>query len=79
MAITVQTDMATPALARFGSDALRQEFLTPAIAGDIVAAIGVSEPHAGSAIAFPLSAYSSGEAWGICGTIRLGAPCPICG
>lgn len=38
MAITVQTDMATSALARFGSDALRQEFLTPAIAGDMVAA-----------------------------------------
>ena len=56
MAITVQTDMATPAPARFGSDALRQEFLTPAIAGDMVAAIGVSEPHAGSLIAFPLSA-----------------------
>lgn len=38
MAVSVQTDMATPALARFGSDALRQEFLTPAIAGDMVAA-----------------------------------------
>ena len=36
MAIGVQTDMATPALARFGSDALRREFLAPAIAGDMV-------------------------------------------
>jgi citronellyl-CoA dehydrogenase len=35
MAIGVQTDMATPALARFGSDELRREFLAPAIAGDI--------------------------------------------
>ena len=34
MAIGVQTDMCTPALARFGSDALRHEFLAPAIAGD---------------------------------------------
>ena len=48
MAIGVQTDMATPALARFGSDALRREFLAPAIAGDAVACIGVSEPGAGS-------------------------------
>jgi citronellyl-CoA dehydrogenase len=48
MAIGVQTDMATPALARFGSDALRREFLAPAIAGDSVACIGVSEPGAGS-------------------------------
>lgn len=51
MAIGVQTDMATPALARFGSDELRREFLTPAIAGDAVACIGVTEPHAGSDVA----------------------------
>src|SRR3954451_12130616 len=51
MAIGVQTDMATPALARFGSDALRREFLAPAIAGDQVACIGVSEPGAGSDVA----------------------------
>ncbi len=48
MAIGVQTDMSTPALARFGSDALRREFLAPAIAGDAVACVGVSEPGAGS-------------------------------
>lgn len=51
MAIGVQTDMATPALARFGSDDLRREFLAPAIAGDQVACIGVSEPEAGSDVA----------------------------
>jgi len=51
MAIGVQTDMATPALARFGSDELRKEFLVPAIAGDQVACIGVSEPGAGSDVA----------------------------
>lgn len=48
MAIGVQTDMCTPALARFGSDELRAQFLTPAIAGDMVGCIGVSEPAAGS-------------------------------
>ena len=51
MAIGVQTDMATPALARFGSDELRREFLAPSIAGDFVACIGVSEPGAGSDVA----------------------------
>ena len=51
MAIGVQTDMATPALARFGSDELRSEFLAPSIAGDYVACIGVSEPGAGSDVA----------------------------
>ena len=51
MAIGVQTDMATPALARFGSDELRAEFLAPAIAGEQGACIGVSEPDAGSDVA----------------------------
>lgn len=51
MAIGVQTDMATPALAKFGSDELRQEFLAPAISGDMVCSIAVSEPHAGSDVA----------------------------
>ena len=51
MAIGVHTDMCTPALARFGSDALKREFLAPAIAGDMVGCIGVSEPGAGSDVA----------------------------
>src|SRR5688572_25361787 len=51
LAIGVQTDMATPALARFGSDALREEFLRPAISGDAIGCIGVSEPGAGSDVA----------------------------
>ena len=51
MAIGVQTDMATPALARFGSDELRAQFLAPAISGDAVACVGVSEPSAGSDVA----------------------------
>ncbi|WP_313081500.1 acyl-CoA dehydrogenase family protein [Pulveribacter sp.] len=48
MAIGVQTDMCTPALARYGSDELKRQFLAPAIAGDTVGCIGVSEPGAGS-------------------------------
>ncbi|MFC3226250.1 acyl-CoA dehydrogenase family protein [Marinibaculum pumilum] len=51
MAIGVQTDMATPALARFGSDELRKEFLAPSISGDYVACLGVSEVGAGSDVA----------------------------
>ncbi|GAA3916700.1 acyl-CoA dehydrogenase family protein [Litoribacillus peritrichatus] len=51
MAIGVQTNMATPALARFGSDELRDEFLKPAIAGDMVSCIAVSETGAGSDVA----------------------------
>lgn len=51
MAIGVQTDMCTPALARFGSDALCREFLVPAISGEMVGCVGVSEAHAGSDVA----------------------------
>ena len=51
MSIGVQTDMATPALARFGSDELRKEFLVPTIAGELVCSIGVSEPGGGSDVA----------------------------
>ncbi|MGB1580983.1 MAG: acyl-CoA dehydrogenase family protein [Nevskiales bacterium] len=51
MAIGVQTEMASSALARYGSDELREEFLTPAIAGEKVLSIGVSEPGAGSDVA----------------------------
>jgi citronellyl-CoA dehydrogenase len=62
MAIGVQTDMATPALARFGSDEVRREFLAPAIAGDVVTSIGVSEPGAGSDVAsIKTSARSDGD------------------
>jgi citronellyl-CoA dehydrogenase len=51
MAIGVQTDMATPALARFGSDHVCKEFLAPSISGDFVACLGVSEVGAGSDVA----------------------------
>jgi citronellyl-CoA dehydrogenase len=51
MAIGVQTDMATPALAQFGSDELREKFLAPAISGEAVFSIAVSEPGAGSDVA----------------------------
>jgi len=62
MATGVQTDMATPALARFGSDELREEFLAPAIAGDYVACIGVSEAGAGSDVAsIKTTARSDGD------------------
>ncbi|HEX4871879.1 MAG TPA: acyl-CoA dehydrogenase family protein [Nevskiaceae bacterium] len=51
MAIGVQTDMATPALARVGNDHLKRNYLAPSIAGELVACIGVSEPGAGSDVA----------------------------
>ena len=35
MSIAVQTDMATPALARFGSEYVKREFLAPSISGEV--------------------------------------------
>lgn len=69
MAIGVQTDMATPALARYGSDELKKEFLAPSIAGDMIASIGVSEPGAGSDVAgLKTSARKDGDDYIISGT-----------
>ena len=48
MAITVQTHMATPVIAEFGSDYLKETYLTKAISGDMVCSIAVTEPGAGS-------------------------------
>ena len=51
VAITVQTHMATPAIDEFGSDYLKETYLKAAIAGDMVGAIAVTEPGAGSDVA----------------------------
>ena len=48
MALGVQTDCSTPALVNFGSEKLKETYLVPAIAGDMVTSIAVSEPGGGS-------------------------------
>lgn len=69
MGIGVQTDMATPALARFGSEELKRDFLLPSITGDAVFSIGVSEPHAGSDVAaIKTTARKDGDDYVINGT-----------
>jgi citronellyl-CoA dehydrogenase len=69
MGISVHTDMATPALAKFGSEELKQRFLVPAIAGDFVSSIAVSEPGAGSDVArISTTARSDGDDYVINGS-----------
>ena len=69
MAISVQTDMATPALHSFGSNDLKERYLRPALAGDMVAAIAVTEPDAGSDVAnIRTRAVRDGDEWVINGT-----------
>jgi len=68
MAISVQTDMATPALAEFGTDDQRERYLRPAIAGEKIGAITVSEPDAGSDVAnVSTRAVRDGDTWMING------------
>ena len=69
MAIAVQTDMATPSLARFGSHELKETYLAPAIRGEHVTAIAVSEPDAGSDVAgLRTRAVRDGDHWVIHGS-----------
>ena len=51
MAIMVQTDMATPIIWAIGDDYHKTNFGAPAAAGKAIAALGVSEPGAGSDVA----------------------------
>jgi citronellyl-CoA dehydrogenase len=51
MAFGVQTDMATPALNQFGSHELKKRYLEPAIRGDAVCSVAVTEATAGSDVA----------------------------
>jgi citronellyl-CoA dehydrogenase len=69
MGITVQTDMATPSLHQFGSDELRARYLVPAVRGEMVAAIAVTEPDAGSDVAsIKTRAVRDGDDWVINGS-----------
>lgn len=69
MGISVHTDMCTPALADFGSHELRKKFLEPSIKGELLGAIGVTEPDAGSDVSsIRTRAESDGDHYVISGT-----------
>ena len=69
MGISVHTDMATPSLHQFGSEELKQRYLVPAIAGETVSAIAVTEPDAGSDVAgIKTRAVRDGDEWVINGS-----------
>jgi citronellyl-CoA dehydrogenase len=62
MGLMVHTDMATPALAQFGAPELHERFLRPAIAGDMIAAVAITEADAGSDVsALRTRAVSDGD------------------
>lgn len=49
--LLIQCEMATSVIHKYGSEALKQEFLVPAITGERIAALGITEPGAGSDVA----------------------------
>jgi len=51
MGLLVQSQMATPIINEIGTDEQKKEFLAPALAGEKIAALGISEPDAGSDVA----------------------------
>jgi citronellyl-CoA dehydrogenase len=68
MAIAVQASMATPALARYGSHDLKKRYLQPALRGEMVCSVAVSEPGAGSDVAgIRTRAVRDGDDWVING------------
>jgi citronellyl-CoA dehydrogenase len=69
MAMAVQMSMATPALARYGSPELKEQFLAPSVRGELVASIAVTEPDAGSDVAgIRTRAQRDGDEWIINGS-----------
>jgi alkylation response protein AidB-like acyl-CoA dehydrogenase len=64
MAVGVQTDMATPPILKFGTEEQKQAYLAPAVRGEKVASIGISEPDAGSDVrAIRTRARQDGSDW----------------
>jgi citronellyl-CoA dehydrogenase len=69
MAVSVQTDMSTPSLHRFGTHELKERYLAPAMRGEMVTSIAVTEPDAGSDVAaIRTRAVRDGDEWVINGT-----------
>ena len=69
MSVLVQTDMATGPLNAIGSDEIKRKYLAPAIRGEMIAALGITEPGAGSDVAgMRTTAVRDGDEYVINGT-----------
>ncbi|MGI8802756.1 MAG: acyl-CoA dehydrogenase family protein [Solirubrobacteraceae bacterium] len=51
MGVAVHTDMAMPPIERFGTDEQKRDWLAPAIRGEKILCLGITEPDAGSDVA----------------------------
>ncbi len=67
--VLVHTDMASPHLHHAGTPAQKEKYLRKVIAGELVTAVGITEPGAGSDVAgIRTSARREGDEWVINGT-----------
>lgn len=68
MALAVQTDMATPPILQFGTEEQKARWLRPALAGQKIAAVGITEPDTGSDVAAVATrAVRDGDGWVLSG------------
>lgn len=69
MSVLVQSDMGTGPLHLIGSEEIKRNYLAPAIRGEMVAALGITEPGAGSDVAsMQTTAKRDGDEYVINGT-----------
>src|ERR687891_1040523 len=69
MGVAVHTDMATPPVFLFGSEEQKQNYLVPAIQGQKISCLGITEPDAGSDVAgIKTRAVRDGDEWVINGS-----------
>jgi acyl-CoA dehydrogenase len=67
--VLVHTDLATPYVTNFGDDEQKARWLPGLVSGELISAIGVTEPDAGSDVAaMRTTARRDGEGWRISGT-----------
>ena len=68
MGLSVQTDMATPPVYKFGTEEQKQRYLVPSVTGEKIACLGISEPEAGSDVMnINTTATWDGSSWVING------------
>ncbi len=67
--VLVHTDMASPHLHHAGSPAQKEKYLRQVVSGELVTAVGITEPGAGSDVAgMRTSARREGDGWVLNGT-----------
>ncbi len=68
MAVAVQAEMATPPILRFGTEEQKERYLAPALRGEKIACLGITEPGAGSDVAnIQTTAVRDDDGWVING------------